>query len=83
MGGVSRNRRKSLALLGDPSVSRVIVEHRDRFARFFVEYLEAALAAQSRKLIVVDPAELADDLISDMTETLTSSSDKFLCLALR
>ncbi len=63
--------------------SRVIVEHRDRFARFFVEYLGAALAAQGRELIVVDPAELTDDLIPDMTEILTSTSGKFLCLDLR
>jgi predicted site-specific integrase-resolvase len=30
------------------------VEHRDRFARFASEYLEAALAASGRRLIVVD-----------------------------
>ena len=35
-----------LALLGDPSLSRIIVEHRNRFAPFFVKRLEAALAAQ-------------------------------------
>ena len=63
--------------------SRVIVEHRDHFARFFVEYLGVALAAQGRELIVVDPAELTDDLIPDMTEILTSTSGKFLCLDLR
>lgn len=66
------HRRKFLALLGDPSVSRIIVEHRDRFARFAVEYVEAALSAQGRELIVVDPAELDDDLVRDMTEILTS-----------
>ena len=61
------HRRKFLALLGDPSVSRIIVEHRDRFARFAVEYVEASLSAQGRELIVVDPAELDDDLVRDMT----------------
>ena len=66
------HRRKFLALLGDPSVSRIIVEHRDRFARFAVEYVEASLSAQGRELIVVDPAELDDDLVRDMTEILTS-----------
>ncbi len=66
------HRRKFLALLKDPGVTRIIVEHRDRFARFAVEYVEAALAAQSRELVVVDPTEVDDDLVRDMTEILTS-----------
>lgn len=64
--------RKFLALLGDPSVTRIIVEHRDRFARFAGEYVEAALAALGRELVVVDPGEIDDDLVRDMTEILTS-----------
>lgn len=66
------HRRKFLSLLKDPSVARIVVEHRDRFARFAVEYVEAALEAQGRELIVVDPAEVDDDLVRDMTEILTS-----------
>ena len=66
------HRRKFLSLLRDPSVTRIVVEHRDRFARFAVEYVEAALSATGRELIVVDPAELDDDLVRDMTEILTS-----------
>ena len=66
------HRRKFLALLRDPSVVRIIVEHRDRFARFAVEYVEATLSAQGRELVVMDPAELDDDLVRDMTEILTS-----------
>lgn len=65
-------RRKFLALLKDPCVSTIVVEHRDRFARFAVEYIEAALHAQGRRLLVVDPAEVDDDLVRDMTEILTS-----------
>ncbi len=37
-----------------------------------MEYLEAALAAQGRQLIVVDDAEVDDDLVRDMVEVLTS-----------
>lgn len=48
------------------------MEHRDRLARFGVEYLEAALAAQGRRLVVVDSAEVTDDLVRDMVEVLTS-----------
>ncbi len=48
------------------------VEHRDRFARFGAEYVEAALAAQSRRLLVVDPSEVDDDLVWGVTEIPTS-----------
>ncbi|MEU4779020.1 IS607 family transposase [Micromonospora sp. NPDC023633] len=65
-------REKFLALLRDPAVSTIVVEHRDRFARFGAEYVEAALSAQGRRLLVVDPAEVDDDLVRDVTEILTS-----------
>jgi predicted site-specific integrase-resolvase len=68
------HRGKFLRLLRDPAVGRIIVEHRDRFARFGFEYVEAALSAQGRELIVVDPAEVDDDLAGDLTEILTSFS---------
>jgi predicted site-specific integrase-resolvase len=66
------HRRAFLALLRDPAVSTIVVEHRDRFARFGAGYVEAALAANGRRLLVVDPAEVDDDLVRDMTEILTS-----------
>ena len=65
-------RKKFLSLLRDPDVSTIVVEHRDRFARFAVDYIEAALSAQGRTLLVVDDAEVDDDLVRDMTEILTS-----------
>jgi len=49
-----------------------VVEHRDRLARFGFEYLEAALAAHGRKIVVADPGETTDDLVRDMIEVLTS-----------
>lgn len=66
------HRRKFLALLRDKSATRIVVEHRDRFARFGSEYVNAALEADNRELVVVDPAEVDDDLVRDMTELLTS-----------
>ncbi|MCX2929399.1 IS607 family transposase [Mycobacterium sp. CVI_P3] len=65
------HRRKFLALLRDPTVHRIVVEHRDRFCRFGSEYVQAALAAQGRELVVVDAGEVDDDLVRDMTEILT------------
>jgi Predicted site-specific integrase-resolvase len=49
-----------------------VVEHRDRLARLGVEYLEAALAAHARTVVVLDDAELPDDLARNLTEVLTS-----------
>ena len=66
------HRRKFLALLRVPTVTSIVVEHRDRFARFGAEYVEAALSAQGRQLLVVDPGEVDDDLVRDVTEILTS-----------
>ena len=65
-------RRKFLALLRDPSITTIVVEHRDRFARFGAEYVEAALAASGRRLLVADPAGVDEDLVRDVTEILTS-----------
>jgi len=36
------------------------------------ELVEAALSAHGRRLVVLDPAEVEDDLVRDMTEILTS-----------
>jgi putative resolvase len=66
------HRKKFLGLLRDPAVTTIVVEHRDRFARFGAEYVEAALSAQGRRLLVADPAEVDDDLVGDVTEILTS-----------
>lgn len=50
----------------------IVVEHRDRLARFGVEHLEAAMAASGRRLVVLDAEETSDDLVRDVTEVLTS-----------
>lgn len=70
--GLNGKRRKVMRLLLDANVHAIVVEHRDRFARFGSEYLEAALAASGRRLIVVDPSEMNDDLVQDMIAVLTS-----------
>jgi predicted site-specific integrase-resolvase len=41
-------------------------------ARSGAEYVEATLAASGRRLLVVDPSEVDDDLVRDVTEILTS-----------
>ncbi len=41
-------------------------------ARFGSEYIEAALHASGRRLVVVDQSEMKDDLVQDMIDVLTS-----------
>ena len=70
--GLNGKRPKLLKLLEDQTIDLIIVEHRDRFTRFGFEYIEAAMKAQGRKILVMDCRELEDDLVRDMTEVLTS-----------
>jgi putative resolvase len=53
--GVNGNRATLRKVLADPQVSGIVVEHRDRRARFGVEHREAALAATGRRIIVIEP----------------------------
>ena len=66
------HRPKLKKLLSNSSVKIIIVEHPDRLMRFGVEYLEALLAAQGRRLVIMETDELKDDLVQDMIEVLTS-----------
>ena len=70
--GLSGTRAKVGRLLADPLVTTVVVEHRDRLGRMNTEMVEAALSAHGRRLVVIDDAEMDDDLVRDMTEVLTS-----------
>ncbi len=70
--GLNGNRPKLARLLRDPTATAIVVEHRDRLARFGVEHLTCALAATGRRVVVLDEAEVADDLVRDMVEVLTS-----------
>lgn len=70
--GMNDKRRKLNQLLADPTVTTIIVEHRDRLAQVNAGLVESALKAQGRRILVVDDTELDDDLVQDMTEALTS-----------
>ena len=70
--GLNGKRSKLRRILPGPSAMVIAVEHRDRLARFGVEHLDPALAAQGRRVLVADVEETADDLVRDMIELLTS-----------
>lgn len=69
--GMNGTRPKARRLLADPQVAVVVVEHRDRLGRMNTELAEAALSAAGRRLVVLDKAEVSDDLVRDMVEVLT------------
>ena len=70
--GMTGSRRKVRRLLADPAATAIVVEHRDRLGRMTTELVESALAAHGRRLVVLDPGEVTDDLVRDMVEVLTS-----------
>lgn len=70
--GLNGSRKRLLRTLGDPMVTEVVVEHRDRLSRFGFDYIDAALSAQGRSVTVVETGEVEDDLVRDIIDVLTS-----------
>jgi len=70
--GLNGRRKHLLRLLSDSTVRSIVVEHRDRLARFGVEYIEAALVAQGRQLVIVESGEQKLDLVQDFVDVVTS-----------
>jgi putative resolvase len=68
--GLNGSRGKLKRLLADGSVATIVVEHRERLARLGVESIEAALAGQGRRLVVIEDREVDDDLVGDIVEVL-------------
>ncbi|MBU4357773.1 MAG: IS607 family transposase [Actinobacteria bacterium] len=71
--GLNGRRKKLLELLKDPSVGEILVEHRDRLARFGFEYIDAALMSQGRSIMVADETEEMDDIWQDFIDVVTST----------
>ena len=71
--GVNDGRKKLLALLADPTVTVIVVEHKDRLTRFGFKYIETLLAMQGRSIEVVNVTENPlEDSIADFVSILYS-----------
>ena len=71
--GVNDSRPKLLSLLKDSSITRVVVEHRDRLTRFGFHYIDALFAIQGRVIEVVNPAENdKEELLADLASIIYS-----------
>jgi putative resolvase len=70
--GVNDARPKFLALLRDPTITLIIVEHKDRATRFGFYYLETLLEMQGRRFEVVNLAENdREDLLADLVSIIS------------
>ena len=69
--GLNDRRPNLRRLPSDPRVGSILVEQRDRLARFGVGLVDAMLRARGGRLLVVEDKEVDDDLARDMTEILT------------
>ena len=70
--GMNGHRKGLLRLWRDPTAHTVVVEHRDGLMRFGFEYVEAVLAAQGRKIVVIEKEETAEDIVRDLDEVIVS-----------
>lgn len=70
--GLNGHRKRLIRLLADPDVGTILVEHRDRLARFGVEYIEASLSAQGRSVVIVNAGEQKLDIMQDFIDVVTS-----------
>jgi putative resolvase len=71
--GVNDTRPKFLALLADPSIRRIVIEHQDRGTRFGFRYIETLLKTYGREIEVVNQAENStEDLLADLTSIIYS-----------
>ena len=71
--GLDDQRKKLHSILTDRSINLIVVEHKDRFCRFGMNYIETLLDMDGRKIEVVNPPlDERDDLMSDFVSIVTS-----------
>lgn len=74
--GMNDTRPKLMKLLTDRTISKIVIEHRDRLTRFGFGYIEQLFAMQGRTLEVVFPEERKNDLIEDFVAVITSMASR-------
>jgi predicted site-specific integrase-resolvase len=71
--GLNDNRQQLAKILVDPNYNVLIVEHKDRLARFGTNYLEILLKELDKKVEIVNQSEdKQDELMSDLIAIITS-----------
>ena len=72
--GMNENRTKLISLLKDPSWDVLIVEYKDRLARFGTTWIEIITEIQGRRIEYINISEPGDNesLVDDITSILSS-----------
>ena len=71
--GLNDSRPKLETLLLDAEIGTIVVEHKDRLARFGFNYIQKMLERNGRSIEVVNEAENEEvDLMSDFVAIITS-----------
>ena len=70
--GLNGNRKKLNSILSDSSLTTIIIEHRDRLARFGVEMLSLALKSSGRRILILNETEYKNDIIQDFVDLVVS-----------
>ena len=71
--GLNDKRPKLQKILSDSSVTKIVVEHKDRLARFGINYIDLLLKLDEREIFVVNGVEDDEqDLMQDFVSIITS-----------
>lgn len=73
--GINSNRRKLLSIIKNKNYDVIVVEHKDRFARFGIEIIEALLFQLGKRIEIINTVEPGkEDIIQDLVNIITSFS---------
>lgn len=71
--GLNDERKKLEQILMDRSINLIVVEHKDRLARFGLNYIQKLLELDGRKIEIINPqTNDEDDLMQDFVSIITS-----------
>jgi predicted site-specific integrase-resolvase len=71
--GLNDKRKKLEKILLDKSINLIVVEHKDRLARFGLNYIQKLLELDNRKIEIINPqTNDEDDLMQDFVSIITS-----------
>ncbi len=71
--GLNDKRPKLQSLISDPIITKIVVEHKDRFCRFGLNYINKLLEMQGRTIEIINNQDNdRDDLMQDFVSIITS-----------
>lgn len=71
--GLNDKRPKLEKLLMDKTITKIVVEHKDRLARFGLNYIEKLLNIDGRKIEYINPVlDEKEDIVQDFVSIITS-----------